>query len=165
MKKSMPTGRYVKRNAHDYLLMAVLFLLLFSFLFRGIGAILFAREDRTCRAEIDFVIEGVNREAALLLSISTDPFSFVRGGQELEDVRYEGYAPSYESAIGPDGQPTQQPSQTRFDVTFRLRANGVRARDGHFLLEGYRRISDNSTHLLLRGGAQYTAKIKRVTVL
>ncbi len=164
MKRPIPTGRYIKRNAIDYMLVILLALLLFSFLFRGIGAWLFSREDRTCRAEVVFAIEGVSREAADLLADTALPFSFLDNGQSLGEVTFKETKPAIDTIIGTNGETEQIESETRFNVFFSLNAEGAAARDGHFLFGGTRRLSAGSSRLLLLGDARYTAKIYQVTI-
>lgn len=164
MKRPLPTGRYVKRNAIDYMLAILLVLLLFSFLFRGIGAHLFSREDRSRTAEIVFAIEGVSREAADLLESDDLAFTFLDNGQSLGEVKFKEIKGMLETVNGPNGEPEQVESQTRFTVSFTLTAEGAVARDGHFLLDGTRRLSAGSSRVLLLGDVRYTAKIYQVTI-
>ncbi len=155
--------RYIKRNVIDYVLLAVGLLLLLSLALRGIDIYLTQKEDRSCRASISFVVRGVDYETAAELR-RADAFRFFDSPLSLDDVSFTDMRLSLDTVQGENGELEQVPVPGRYDLSFSASANGIRARDGGFLLSGSRRLATGDSATLVFDASKYTVSFSLVRI-
>ncbi len=151
-----PRGRYIKLNPVDYLLIALAILLAFTLLARGISFGQDQKDDRACRANVGFVIRAVDEARANALQTGEIPFR-LPDGIALPATRIIKISQTEEYV--PDGDGNMQPvaSARSYDVHISFVAEGRRANDNTFLLNGIRRLSAGDNITLSRGGHSYVA--------
>ncbi len=158
--------RYIKRNAIDYILLAVAILLALSLLFRGIGLYLNEHEDRRCTANIAFTVRGVDYDTMRLLQASdTGSFRFTDSSLALRNVLYAGTRKSIDIVEGENGEFEEVELSDRYDVSFTVwNIEGLRARDGGFLLGGVRRLATGDKAELITDDAKYLVSFSLVRI-
>ncbi len=157
-------GRYIRRNAADYILITLALLLLLSIGARFIAGKINERTDRTCTAAVSFVLRGLDSEAAERL-VATAPltFSFSDNGTPLAEAYYLKQAPTSVTVENADGTLSTLPSESKVDVYFNFVGEGASAKDGGFLLRGVRRLAAGDRFLLSCGDGRYEAEFLQVT--
>lgn len=155
--------RYIKRNAIDYVLLAVLVLLALSLLLRGVDLYLTQNEDRSCTATVSFTVRGLDYETAMALR-HADTFRFFDSSLSLEGATYVDIRQSTDTVQKEDGSFEEAPLSDRFDLFFSASADGIRARDGGFLLSGVRRLATGDSATLIAEDAKYTVSFSRVQI-
>ena len=163
MKK---TERFVRRNALDYILIILSILLLFSFLGRALSVKLFPLDASTCEAEIAFVIRSVDEETLALLREHSESNFSIAGNTVLKNARLSLITKTKVVVQDKDGNLIEVENLGHYDVTFHVsNAEGMRAKDGTFLLDGGRRLAQGDTLTLICRNAQYTADFVKVRIL
>ena len=157
-----PKGRYIKLNIVDYLLIAVLALLLVAMAVRGIGLMTGNRAD-TCRAEVEFVIRDLDEDSMSILTGQQLPF-YLQDGSLFAGQYTATIHRTTEVVRDENGNMQEAESLISYKVTFSFTAQGSTAKDGTFLLNGIRRLSIGETFYLTRESITYTADIVRVSI-
>ncbi|MBQ8351667.1 MAG: hypothetical protein IJY20_06465 [Clostridia bacterium] len=155
-------NRYVKMNIVDWLLIAVLGLLLLATLVRGIGAAV-AQKEETYFADIEIVIRDLDEETANFLSTQRAPF-FLQDGTLLATHYTISCQRMTELVRQDDGSLLETESLSAYKATISFRAEGILSKDGTFLLGSTRRLSTGETLLLTQANVSYTADVVRVGV-
>ena len=155
----------MRRNAVDYILLVLVCLLLLSIGARYVMQYLHTREDNTCQARVSFVLRGIPREEAPLVSTLAAPFLFGDNGISLGVPTLIEEKPSMMVLEQNDGTLTSVPSETHVDLFFVTVRDGVRAKDGTFLLDGARRLAAGDRFTLLRAHGQYESEFLSVQIL
>lgn len=158
-------GRYVRRGVVDYILLSLLFLLLLSIGVRYITGEIKARQDLSARASVSFVLRGIEKESAPLVSTLSSPFLFADNGTELGVARFSEAKPSMMVLEKNDGTLESVPSDTHVDLYFTFTVKGLSAKDGTFLLSGVRRLAAGDRFTLIRGDGRYESEFLRVQIL
>ncbi len=158
--------RYIKRNAIDYILIAVAVLLLLSLVLRGVGVYLDEHEDRRCTATVSFTVRAVDWETALVLQMNAKPaFRFLDTGMSLDNVSYTGIQKTVDIVEGENGEFEEVSLSGRYDISFTAHnVAGIRAKDGGFLLGGSRRLATGDTAELVADDAKYAVKFSLVRI-
>ena len=159
-----PRGRYVRLNAVDYILIVTLVLLILTLPLRGILFLRDSATDKTCRANVEFVIRGVDAEARTRFETASEPF-YLSDGTALSGVTVSRVRHAVEHVTDESGNMQELESPTRYDVYFSTVTEGARAEDGTFLLFGVRRLSIADSMPLSHAGHAYTAVFVSVSVL
>lgn len=158
-------GRYVRRGVADYIILTLIFLLLLSIGARYIAGEIKEREDLSARATVSFVLRGIEKESAPLVSTLTSPFLFADNGTVLGQARFSEAKPSMMVLEKNDGTLTSVPSDTHVDLYFTFTVKGLLAKDGTFLFEGARRLAAGDRFTLIRGDGRYESEFLRVQIL
>lgn len=162
---SAKRGRYIRRNAADYILITLAILLLLSIGARFIAGKLNERTDRTCSASVSFVLRGLESdEAARLVSAAPIAFSFSDNGSPLALSYYVKQAPTPVTVENADGSLSTVPSESKVDVYFAFVGEGAVAKDGGFLLRGVRRLAAGDRFSLSFGDGRYEGEFLRVQI-
>lgn len=162
---SVKRGRYVRRNAADYILLSVVILLLISIGARFIAKQINKNSDQNCTAAISFVLREVDVEAAeRLVTEPSYTFSFSDNGTPLALAYYEKKVPSPVTVENEDGTLSTVPSESKVDVYFSFVGEGAKAKDGGFLLRGVRRLASGDRFLLSLGDGRFEAEFLRVQI-
>ena len=153
-------SRYVKPNTIDFLLLAVLVLLVLTLLLRGV--LLFThKEQPDCTAQVEFVVRDLDQELATHLATGRAPFYLAEGGM---------LAATYTAAMrattvlvrDENGNLIEVESPGIYKVTVSFLVTGKRASDGTFLLHGVRRLATGDSLLLTCKDVTYQADVIRV---
>lgn len=155
-----PKSRYVKLNIVDWLLIALLSLLLLATLVRGVGAVLSKAE--VCTADIEFVVRDLDEGTASLLAEQTAPI-YLQDGCLLATAYTVSVQPMTELVRDESGVLTEVESLTSYKAIFSFTATGTQARDGTFLLASTRRLATGEALLLTQASVSYTANVLRVS--
>lgn len=158
-------GRYVKRNAADYILIALAVLLLLSIGARFVMSEIIKRSDRACTAKITFVVQGIEKENAAYLATLSSPFTFTDSGEPLGNVQLIEQKPTEVKVEQNDGSFLNLSSDTHVDLYFSFVAEGASAKDGTFLFRRARRLAPLDHLLLSCGDGRYEAEFLRVQIL
>lgn len=156
-----PKSRYVKLNIVDWLLIALLSLLLLATLVRGVGAVL-SKEEDVCTADIEFVVRDLDEGTASLLAEQTAPI-YLQDGCLLATAYTVSVQPMTELVRDESGVLTEVESLTSYKAIFSFTATGTQARDGTFLLAATRRLATGEALLLTQASVSYTANVLRVS--
>lgn len=158
-------GRYVRRNAVDYILIVLAILLLLSVGARFITGEIWKRSDSAATAKITFVVRGVEKENATHLSLLSDAFAFSDNGDVLGEMLFTEKKPTMMTLEQNDGSLVSVPSDTHVDLYFSLIAEGATAKDGTFLFHRARRLAGGDRLLLSYGDGRYEAEFLQVQIL
>ena len=158
-------GRYVRRGVIDYIILALLFLLLLSIGARYITGEIKKREDLSVRASVSFVLRGIEKESVPLVSTHPSPFLFADNGTVLGMARFSEAKPSMMVLQKNDGTLESVPSDTHMDLYFTFTVDGLSAKDGTFLFAGARRLAAGDRFTLIRGDGRYESEFLRVQIL
>ena len=158
-----PRGRYVKLNPVDYLLIALAVLLALTLLFRGISYYHTEKDDRACQANVGFVIRAVDEGMANSLQAGSAAF-YLPDGTALPKTQIIKISQTEEYVPDDDGNMQPVVSARTYDVHISFTAEGSRAKDNTFLLNGIRRLSAGDSITLSRGGHSYTADFVAVQI-
>ena len=162
---SVKRGRYVRRNAADYILITLAVLLLLSIGARFIAGKINERIDRSCTASITFVLRELDANTATRLTAASPcEFAFSDNGTILAAAYYLKQSPSTVTVENEDGTLSTIPSESKVDVYFTFIGDGAIAKDGSFLLAGVRRLAAGDRHLLSYADGRYEAEFLRVAM-
>ena len=156
-----PKGRYVKLNPVDYLLIGLFCLLALSLLVRGVFLFQDRHADRSCTANVEFVIREVDSTTCELLQSGTLPFR-LPNGTLLENAHIDHIAPTTKYLPDENGELQPVVSTTDFNVYVSFHAEGTRAEDNAFLLNGVHRLATGDTATLVRGGREFKVDFTKV---
>lgn len=158
-----PRGRYVKLNPVDYLLIALAVLLALTLLVRGTSYYLNKNDDRSCQANVGFVIRAVDEVIANSLQESDAAFT-LPDGTALPKTQVTRISQTEEYVPDDDGNMQPVVSARTYDVHISFTAEGSRAKDNTFLLNGIRRLAAGDSIPLTRDGHSYTADFVAVQI-
>ena len=158
-----PRGRYVKLNAVDYILIVSLVLLILTLPIRGILYFSNMAEDRTCEANVEFVIRRVDESTRDRLQNGSEPFC-THSETPLPTVTLYKVTKTTEYVTDENGEIEGLPSADFYDVHFTFLAEGTRAADGTFLLFGNKRLSVGDSLALTRDSHSYRADVISVRI-